>query len=127
MTETPATPDPLHTDTRAITAGRADNATALAPVLWATSTFSTDSLDDARRRSTGARGQRFYSRYHNPTVAGFEHAIAELEGAEAALAFASGMGAVATTVPMPDANARADSAPSSSAMACSKPATVGLW
>ena len=98
MTETPATPDPLHTDTRAITAGRADNATALAPVLWATSTFSTESLDDARRRSTGARGQRFYSRYHNPTVAGFEHAIAELEGAEAALAFASGMGAVATTV-----------------------------
>jgi cystathionine beta-lyase/cystathionine gamma-synthase len=44
------------------------------------------------------RGGEYYSRYGNPTVRSFEEAIAELEGAEAALAFASGMGAVASTV-----------------------------
>ena len=44
------------------------------------------------------RDTEFYSRYGNPTVAAFEDAIADLEGAETALAFASGMGAVAATV-----------------------------
>src|SRR5690606_13794665 len=39
-----------------------------------------------------------YSRYGNPTVQGFEDAIAELEGAETARAFASGMGAVSAVV-----------------------------
>ena len=46
--------------------------------------------------STGA--STFYSRYGNPTVNAFEEAIAELEGAEAARAFGSGMGAVAAVV-----------------------------
>jgi cystathionine beta-lyase/cystathionine gamma-synthase len=47
---------------------------------------------DPRRR------HRFYTRYGNPTVSGFEEAIAELEGAEAARAFASGMGAISAVV-----------------------------
>ena len=34
-----------------------------------------------------------YARLHNPTVAGFEDALARLEGAEASVAFASGMAA----------------------------------
>jgi cystathionine beta-lyase/cystathionine gamma-synthase len=87
-----------HLDTRAVTAGRADDAGALAPVLWATTTFSTDTLEEARRRSTRPRAPRFYSRYSNPTTTAFEDAVAELEGAEAALAFGSGMGAVASTI-----------------------------
>jgi cystathionine beta-lyase/cystathionine gamma-synthase len=44
-------------------------------------------------RSTG-----FYSRYANPTVSQFESAIASLEGAESALAFGSGMGAVSSVI-----------------------------
>jgi len=44
------------------------------------------------------RSTHFYSRYGNPTVRGFEDAIAELEGAEAARAFSSGMGAIAAVV-----------------------------
>ena len=44
------------------------------------------------------RAEQFYSRYGNPTVKAFEDAIAELEGAEAARAFASGMGATASVV-----------------------------
>ena len=92
-----ATPS-MHPDTRAIRTGRGGDGTALAPVLWATSTFASPSVDEARRMATSVGAERFYSRYGNPTVAGFEQAIAELEGAEAARAFASGMGAVSAVV-----------------------------
>ena len=74
----------LHPETRAIRAGRADNDTALAPILWATTTFVTPTVDEGRRMATMAGANRFYSRYGNPTVQGFEDAIAELEGAESA-------------------------------------------
>lgn len=92
-------PDQLpRPDTIAIRAGRGDSATSLAPALWATSAFVTPSLDEAQRMSTVPRSERFYSRYSNPTVKSFEDAVAALEGAEAALAFSSGMGAVATAI-----------------------------
>lgn len=96
----PATPRPSsHSPaTRAITAGREHSGTSLAPALWASSTWQSDSLDDAHKRATGVRHNDFYSRYANPTVDQFEQAVAELEGAEASLAFASGMGALAATV-----------------------------
>lgn len=93
-----ATPSNHSPATRAITAGRAHSGTSLAPALWASSTWESDGLDDANRRATSIRHNDFYSRYANPTVEQFEHAIAELEGAEAALAFGSGMGAIAATV-----------------------------
>ena len=88
----------LHPETRAIRAGRADNDTALAPILWATTTFVTPTVDEGRRMATMSGANRFYSRYGNPTVKGFEDAIAELEGAESARAFASGMGAISAVV-----------------------------
>ncbi len=84
--------------TRAIAAGRAASGTSLAPALWATSVWESESLVDARRRATGTRAAEFYSRYANPTVRSFEEAVAALEGAEDALAFASGMGALSTVV-----------------------------
>ena len=52
-------------------------------------------MDDANQRATSLRPGQFYGRYANPTVRSFEEAIAELEGAEDAMAFASGMGAIA--------------------------------
>ena len=85
---------PLHPETTAVRAGRGHNGEALAPVLWASSAFVTPSVDDARRMATNTSASRFYSRFGNPTVADFEDAVAELEGAEAARAFSSGMGAV---------------------------------
>jgi cystathionine beta-lyase/cystathionine gamma-synthase len=88
----------LRPATRAIRAGRTASGSSLAPALWASSTWESTGLDDAHRRATAVRGTEFYSRYANPTVRSFEEAVAELEGAEDALAFASGMGAVATTV-----------------------------
>ncbi len=89
---------PLHPETRAIRAGRADNATALAPILWASTTFVTPTVDEGRRMATMAGANRFYGRYGNPTVRGFEDAIASLENAEDARAFASGMGAISAIV-----------------------------
>ncbi len=91
-------PAALHAETRAIRAGRADNDTALAPILWATTTFVTPTVAEGRRMATMAGPNRFYSRYGNPTVCGFEDAIADLEGAESARAFASGMGAISAVV-----------------------------
>jgi cystathionine beta-lyase/cystathionine gamma-synthase len=84
--------------TRAITAGRAHSRTSLAPALWASTAWESDGMADAGRRATTNRPNEFYSRYSNPTVRSFEEAIAALEGADDALAFASGMGAIATVV-----------------------------
>ncbi len=70
----------------------------MAPALWASSVWESDGFDDAHRRATALRADEFYGRYSNPTVRSFEEAIADLEGAEDAMAFASGMGAIASTV-----------------------------
>lgn len=88
----------LHTDSVAIVAGRTSNGRSLAAPIWPSTVWETPSLDDARRRSGGTRAAEFYGRYANPTVNAFEEAIAALEGAEAALAFGSGMGAIATVI-----------------------------
>ena len=85
-------------ETVAITAGRAHNGAALAPVLWGSSTFVSPDAASAFADATSIGSTGFYSRYGNPTVADFEEAVAALEGAEAARAFGSGMGAVCAVV-----------------------------
>src|SRR5436305_12997797 len=87
-----------HPETTAITAGRDYGGKSLAPPLWASSTFEISSVEEGQRLATTPKAREFYSRYGNPTVNAFEDAVAALEGAEAAQAFASGMGAVASTV-----------------------------
>ncbi len=87
-------PRPQHLETRAITAGRSADGSALSPTLWTSTAFQTDSHAAAAKMARTARPREFYARYGNPTVGAFEDAIAELEGAEAARAFASGMGAL---------------------------------
>ncbi len=90
--------EPLHPHTRAIRAGRGNNDTALAPVLWSSSTFFVDGADEAQSFASDITAPKFYGRHSNPTVADFESAIASLEGAELARAFASGMGAVSAVI-----------------------------
>lgn len=80
-----------------MTAGR-DGSSALTPPLWAATTWDTSDLDGTNRGAKGVHETGFYSRYANPTTEAFERAIAELEGTESALAFASGMGAISATV-----------------------------
>ncbi len=95
----PTPPQPTQQPaTRAITAGRGHSGRSLAPALWASSVWQSADMADARKRATGIRSGEFYGRYANPTVASFEDAVAQLEGAESALAFASGMGAISTVV-----------------------------
>lgn len=91
-------PSELRAETRAIRAGRDDNDTALAPILWPTTTFATPTVDENFAMATAPRASKFYSRHGNPSVMAFEDAVAQLEGAEAALAFGSGMGAISTVV-----------------------------
>lgn len=88
---------PHKPDTTAITAGR-DQSRALSPGVWPNTVWESDSLGDANERATGLRSETFYSRFANPTVTSFENAIAQLENAESALAFGSGMGAIASVV-----------------------------
>ena len=71
---------------------------ALAGPLWSAAVWESADLDEGRRRATGSRPGEFYARYSNPTVRAFEEAIAELEGAEDALAFGSGMGAISSVL-----------------------------
>jgi methionine-gamma-lyase len=66
------------------------------PALYQTTNFV---YDDASGAAHAAAGEAFiYSRHGNPTVDAFARAVAELEGAEEALAFASGMAGVATAL-----------------------------
>jgi len=95
--EVPSNPE-LQPTTRAIRTGRSASGASLAPALWASSVWESTSLDDAHRRAVATRADEFYGRYGNPTVRSFEEVVADLEGAEEALAFASGMGAIASTV-----------------------------
>ena len=63
--------------------------------IYQTSTFQvTDSDEQVRATST----DMFYTRYGNPTHTAAEKRIAELEGADAALLFASGMNAITTSL-----------------------------
>jgi cystathionine beta-lyase/cystathionine gamma-synthase len=85
------------TDTKAVRGGvdlEKKNGPLGTPIFQ-TSTFEvTDNEEQLRVTPT----DQFYTRYGNPTNTVAEKRIAELEGVEAALTFASGMGAITTTI-----------------------------
>jgi cystathionine beta-lyase/cystathionine gamma-synthase len=93
-----STRPPLHPDSIAVRAGRAANGSSLSSPLWSSTVWASETVDAARRSASGTRAEKFYARYANPTVNAFEDAVAAMEGAEAALAFGSGMGAIASVV-----------------------------
>jgi len=66
--------------------------------LFLTSSYVFRSAADAAARFAGEVPGNVYSRYTNPTVRTFEERIAALEGAEQAVATASGMAAIMATV-----------------------------
>ncbi|MCQ4346710.1 O-succinylhomoserine sulfhydrylase [Pseudomonas stutzeri] len=66
--------------------------------LFMTSSYVFRSAADAAARFAGEQPGNVYSRYTNPTVRTFEERIAALEGAEQAVAAASGMGAILAMV-----------------------------
>lgn len=85
-------------ETTAVTAGRGASGDSLAPVLFPSTTYTVDSVAEQAAMVATPRPQKLYSRFGSPTVREFEDAVAALEGAEAALASASGMGTVTAVV-----------------------------
>lgn len=71
---------------------------SLAAPLFQTSTFVFETAEQGERRFSGEEEGYIYSRLGNPTVRMLEERIAVLEGAEAGLAFGSGMAAVSAVL-----------------------------
>src|ERR1700758_5382412 len=67
----------------------------VAPPIYQTSTFEVADNDEQIRVTST---DRYYTRWGNPTITAAEQTVAALEGTEAALVFASGMGAITTTI-----------------------------
>ncbi|MCK0126790.1 methionine gamma-lyase, partial [Gelidibacter sp. F2691] len=71
---------------------------ALNPPIYMTSTFTFESAEAGGEMFAGEREGHFYSRISNPTLDHLEQRIANLEGGEAGLCTASGMGAITSTL-----------------------------
>ena len=66
--------------------------------MFLTSSYVFRTAADAAARFSGEVAGNVYSRYTNPTVRAFEERIAALEGAEQAVATATGMAAILSVV-----------------------------
>eukprot|EP00903_Cladosiphon_okamuranus_P003149 g3147.t1 len=71
---------------------------ALTPPLHLTSTFAFDTAEDGGARFAGEAPGHIYTRISNPTTELLEQRMASLEGGEAAVAMASGMGAITSVL-----------------------------
>ena len=85
----------LHTATRLVHGGTMRSSFGeTSEALFLTQGYVYESMEAAEARFKGEAPGFLYSRFSNPTVAMFERRMAELEGAQAARATASGMAAV---------------------------------
>ena len=85
--------------TKQIHVGKHENsAGALTTPIYQTSTFEFDSVEQGGRRFAGQEPGYIYTRLANPTVAAVEEKVAALEGGEAALGTAAGMGAISSAL-----------------------------
>ena len=71
---------------------------ALTPPLHLSSTFTFHDSEEGRALFAGEKAGHFYTRISNPTLDLLERRLAVLEGAEAGVATASGMGAITATL-----------------------------
>lgn len=71
---------------------------ALNPPLYLSSTFTFDSMAQGAARFAGTEAGHIYTRISNPTLCALEERFAALEGADAAVSFASGMGAITSVL-----------------------------
>jgi methionine-gamma-lyase len=87
--------------TRAIHAGepvRHGVGASVGPDISRTSTFTFSSSEEMKLWAEGKSSAYIYTRYGNPTVTVAENKVAALEGAEAAVATASGMAAISSAL-----------------------------
>lgn len=86
-------------ETKAVHAGAGANPTsAVSMPIFQTSIFRLGTCADGAEICSQIAPAELYTRWGNPTTAAMEAAVAELESAEGAMAFASGMGAVSAAV-----------------------------
>ena len=78
--------------------GAQPGALPLTTPIYETTTFVFDSSADLQRCIDGESDKFLYSRYDNPSIRALEAKLAEAEDAETAMAFGSGMGAIAATL-----------------------------
>ncbi|AMY09977.1 Methionine gamma-lyase [Luteitalea pratensis] len=78
--------------------GHQPGAVPLTTPIYETTTFVFDSTAQLQAYIEGGSDSYFYSRYDNPSLHALEAKLAEAEDAEAAMVFASGMGAIASTM-----------------------------
>ena len=84
-----------HFETRAIRLqGERSQFREHSAAIYLTSSFMFDDTEHGKRLFDGSEPGNVYSRYSNPTVSEFENKMAQLEGGEGALATASGMSAI---------------------------------
>lgn len=74
------------------------NQGSLVPPVYQTATFAFPTVEYGAACFAGEEGGHFYTRISNPTLALLEERMASLEGGEAGLALASGMGAITATL-----------------------------
>ncbi len=70
----------------------------VAPPIHQTSTFTAPTAEEFARQATDPRPEHYYTRAGNPTHARTEAIMAKIEGGEAAIATASGMGAITCSI-----------------------------
>lgn len=74
-----------------------DHHGALVPPIYLSATFAFPTVEYGAACFAGEANGHFYTRISNPTLALLEARMASLENGEAAVAFSSGMGAIAAT------------------------------
>ena len=85
--------------TRQIHAGKVENAAgSLCAPIYQTSTFAFSTVEQGGARFAGQEGGYIYTRLGNPSLAAVEAKLASLEGGVAAMAAASGMGAISSAL-----------------------------
>ncbi|KAA2261084.1 aminotransferase class I/II-fold pyridoxal phosphate-dependent enzyme [Solihabitans fulvus] len=90
----------LHQETRAVHVAAAElvGCRPLSVPLYQTSSFAFDDPAALAEAMSGPDGAFVYTRRGNPTVRALENTVAALEGGAAALATASGMGAISSVL-----------------------------
>ncbi|MGA7571710.1 MAG: aminotransferase class I/II-fold pyridoxal phosphate-dependent enzyme [Candidatus Aquilonibacter sp.] len=70
---------------------------SVTPPIYQTSTFAFEDADAMAAAARTPTFERFYTRYGNPNHGAVERILATIEGGQAAMVSASGMGAIAST------------------------------
>jgi cystathionine beta-lyase/cystathionine gamma-synthase len=90
-------PKKRHITTQLVHAGERQAPPAGQPVttpIYASATFTYDTMEETDQIFGGEKQGYIYTRYGNPTTAGLEEAMREIEGGATACAYATGMAAV---------------------------------